>query len=87
MNRDEMPTSDGSTENETQSSQTRFWLTNDFLATLLVLSLIGLIMAGSGNIIDLTVVPQNIRSVYLSIVILSSTWAFGESAYRIWNKK
>lgn len=63
----------------------RFWLTNDLLAVLLVVSFVGLVTAGGMGLVDLTAVPEHITTVYLSVVVTATGWTFGEAAYRTWS--
>ena len=72
---------------ESQSSGQRFWLTNDLLAVLLLVSFVGIVAAGSAGLADLTTVPKHIRTVYLSVVVTAAGWTFGEAAYRTWSGK
>ena len=72
---------------ESQSPGKRFWLTNDLLAVLLVVSFVGIVAAGGAGLVDLTAVPKHIRTVYLSVVVTAAGWTFGEAAYRTWSGK
>ena len=71
---------------ESQSSQ-RFWLTNDLLAVLLVVSFVGFVAAESTGLFDIAAIPRRFRAVYLSLVITAAGWTFGEAAYRTWSGK
>ncbi|WP_435079503.1 hypothetical protein [Halococcus sp. AFM35] len=70
---------------ESQLTAQRFWLTNDLLAALLLVSFVGIVAAGSAGFADLTVVPEHVRKVYLSVVVTAAGWTFGEAAYRTWS--
>jgi hypothetical protein len=72
---------------KSQSTNQRFWLTNDVLAVLLLLSFVGIVAAGSAGLVSLTAVPEHIRTVYLSVVVTAAGWTFGEAAYRTWSGK
>ena len=71
---------------KSQSSQ-RFWLTNDLLAVLLVVSFVGFVAAESTGLFNMATVPERFRAVYLSLVITAAGWTFGEAAYRTWSGK
>lgn len=70
-----------------QSPRQRFWLTNDVLAVLLLLSFVGIVAAGSTGLVNLTAIPEQVRAVYLSVVVAATGWTFGEAAYRTWARK
>lgn len=72
---------------ESQSAAQRFWLTNDLLAVLLLVSFVSIVAAGSAGLADLSAVPGDIRTVYLSVVVTTTGWTFGEEAYRTWSGK
>lgn len=72
------------TSEDTTSTRTRFWLTNDILAVVLVLSFIGLLAIAGRGIIDLGTIPMEMRIVYVSLVGAAGVWAFGETAFQRW---
>lgn len=65
-------------DGETTSTDSRFWLTNDILAGVLNLSLIGLLFATAfGVTID---PPAQLLTVFVAVVGLANLWAFGGQA-------
>ena len=71
---------------ESRSSQ-RFWLTNDLLAVLLVVSFVGFVAAEGVGFFNMATIPERFRAVYLSLVVTAAGWTFGEAAYRTWSGK
>lgn len=68
--------SDG--KGETQTTQSRHWLTNDGLAYLLNFSLIGVLAASAaGYQVE---VSGTLMTVFASSVALANLWAFGSQA-------
>lgn len=72
------------TKEDTTSVRARYWLTNDILAFVLILSFVGLMGVAGRGIIDLSTIPVEIRVVYVSLVGASGVWAFGETAFERW---
>jgi len=69
---------DCESENETQSAESRHWLTNDGLAYLLNLSLIGIVAASAaGYTVELS---GTLLTVYATSIALANLWAFGSQA-------
>lgn len=73
-----MSESENEADGETQSTQSRHWLTNDGLAYLLNLSLIGVLAASAaGYQVELS---GTLLTVYAASVALANLWAFGSQA-------
>lgn len=76
-----MPEEEGEeckSDGQTDSTQSRHWLTNDLIAGLLNLSLVmfvGLSVLGYG-----VTPPDLIMKVYVASVLLANLWAFGAQA-------
>ncbi|AGC34393.1 hypothetical protein HVTV-2_gp23 [Haloarcula virus HVTV-2] len=63
---------------ETQSTQSRHWLTNDGLAYLLNISLVGVLAASAaGYQVELS---GTLLTVYAASIALANLWAFGSQA-------
>ncbi|WP_435175244.1 hypothetical protein [Halorussus sp. AFM4] len=74
----------GGSEGDTSSAQARFWLTNDVLAVLLVVSLVGVVVGAALGALDLAAVPVELRLAYLTVSGGAAVWTFGQPAYRTW---
>jgi len=65
-------------DGETQSAESRHWLTNDGLAYILNLSLIAIVAASAaGYTVELS---GTLLSVYAASIALANLWAFGSQA-------
>ncbi|AGM11638.1 hypothetical protein HCTV5_28 [Halovirus HCTV-5] len=65
-------------QGETQTTDSRHWLTNDGLAYLLNFSLIGVLAASAaGYQVELS---GTLMTVYASSIALANLWAFGSQA-------
>ena len=90
-----MPIKDTETESdesdqepgETQSSQSRYWLTNDAIALLLVIGFVGTLWLHGFGVIDLSTLPADALLAFLVYVGVAVTWAFGTDAVRAWKGK
>ena len=74
----------GGSEGDTSSAQARFWLTNDVLAFLLVVSFVGVVVGAATGALDLAAVPVEMRLAYLTVSGGAAVWTFGQPAYRTW---
>ena len=77
----------GTDENRSGSTDTaseRHWLTNDGIAWLLTLSMVGVVTAASLGIVDLSTVPQEILVAYVVAFGVAIVWAFGRDALEAW---
>jgi hypothetical protein len=73
-----------SAESDTTSARARFWLTNDVLAVLLVVSFVGVVVGGASGALDLGAVPVEMRAAYLTVSGGAAVWTFGQPAYQAW---
>jgi len=65
-------------DGQTQSTESRHWLTNDGLAYILNLSLIGIVAASAlGYSVQLS---GTLLTVYAASIALANLWAFGSEA-------
>lgn len=71
-------------EGDTSSPRARFWLTNDVLAFLLVISFVGVVVGAALGRLDLAAVPVEMRLAYLTVSGGAAVWTFGQPAYRTW---
>lgn len=71
---------------ETRSAQSRFWLTNDILAFVLVVGFMLLVALGAARDgqLELSAVPVNFRVALVAYVGIAVAWGFGTSAVEAW---
>ena len=79
---DEIPVRE--TNDRVASASERHWLTNDGIAWLLTLSMVGAVALGSIGIVDLTAVPQEILLAHVAAFGVAIVWAFGRDALEAW---
>lgn len=63
---------------DTTSTRTRHWLTNDLIAALLQFSLVVIVVGEAMGTVDLDVLPENIRMLYIGVVASAAIWTFGQ---------
>lgn len=68
----------------TSSAQTRYWLTNDALAFILILSFVALFYFQALGYIDIEAIPGVAWSLFALFVGVAVTWAFGPEALSEW---
>lgn len=68
----------------TSDESERFWLTNDILAIILVVSFAGMIFAAGTGVFDFDAVPEMALYAYGAVMGISVAWAFGTRAIRGW---
>lgn len=69
---------------QTESTASRWWLTNDILAFGLVASLIAVVLAHLGTSLNLQTFPQEVLYLYSFSVASAVAWAFGKDAVEAW---
>lgn len=74
------PPADGSTTDTDQ----RHWLTNDLLAGLYALSLVGMVGGHGLGWLNLQTVPEPLMWLYGGAVGSAMAWAFGREAVKAW---
>lgn len=77
---------DETPEGETDTIQSRWWLTNDLLAVYLLFSFPIIVVASAASMsgIDLSAIPQTVRLTYLTTVGVAVAWTFGRDAVEAW---
>ena len=68
---------DADSDDQTTSTETRWWATNDVLAGWLLATAPVLIGAGALGILDLASVPQPWTYTWVLLATAAGTWAFG----------
>jgi len=71
-------------QGSTTDTAKRHWLTNDLMAGLLGLSLIGLVSAHGLALVDLTTLPEPLLYLYVGAVGSAVVWTFGKDAIEAW---
>lgn len=69
---------------ETQSTASRWWLTNDVAALILVGGFVGLVALNAGGAVDLRAVPLELRLHLTLISGVATAWLFGGGAVKAW---
>lgn len=73
-------------EQGTENVQTRWWLTNDLVVFISIVSFYALIIAHGARVIDLTLLPQEMMWALITVVLASATWALGIDLLEKWGK-
>jgi len=81
---DTTDTDDG--QAKADSSQVRFWLTNDLTAFMLVLGYFAVIFAHGAGLIDVQALPDVYMSALVAYVGIAVAWAFGSGAVKAWRQ-
>lgn len=75
---------EGVEDSTTTKTATRHPFTNDLIALGLTLSYPSLIGCAAAGWLDLSVVPQDVRTAWVIIVGTATVWAFGVEALEAW---
>lgn len=77
-----MPDTTGETEEpgETQTPSSRYWLTNDMAAGVLVLGTLATLALAGAGVLDLSAAPENWRFAWATAFLIAVAWLFGSGA-------
>jgi hypothetical protein len=71
-------------EGSTETTDTRWWLTNDVLAGWLLISFTVLLAVGGTGWLALDAIPWQLLSAYMILVLGAGTWVFGVGLVERW---
>lgn len=72
--------SDGESDGETQSSMSRWWLTNDALAAVLVVAMALLVLGRAAGVAQ---VPASVVQAFVAYTGVAIVWLFGRGAAKL----
>lgn len=67
-------------EGETQTTQSRHWLTNDYLASFLIVTFVVVISLAALGSLNLQTVPTNVLLAWVLGFVTAVVWTFGGAA-------
>ena len=73
------------TDDQTTSTDTRWWATNDVLAGWLLVTAPVLIAAGGLGVLELGSIPQPWTWTWVLLALGAGTWAFGVDLLKQWS--